>query len=382
MGRRLAGEGTIYRRKDGTWSAQLSLPEGRKTYYGRTQKEVRDKLLTARKDAKKGLVIFGPSPTLGDFCTRWLNDVVKPSVRPRTWENYVLNVDRLRPYLGSKRLSTLKPEEVQAAYGRLLDSGLTARSVHQAHAVLHRALHQAVVWGLVGRNVGDAVAAPRPIRHEMHTLSRDEVWRLFSVTRGDRLYPLWVVLATTGLRVGEALGLGWDAVDFEGRRLLIGRALQRQRGKGLVLVEPKTGRSRRAVHVSQLVLTALRERRTRQLEERLFTGQSWEDNGLIFTKVSGRPMDSGMVSWSLHKALDAADLPRVRVHDLRHTAATLLLAEGVHPKVVQELLRHSSITLTLDTYSHVVPGLHAEAAARMDVLFQSVDEEPQGGRLQ
>lgn len=382
MGRRASGEGTIYHRKDGSWSAQLSLPGGkRKTYYGRTQKEVREKLLAARRDAERGLVTIGPSPILADFCTRWLTDVVKPSVRPRTYENYVLNVGRLRPYLGSKRLSTLRPEQVQAAYGELLASGLSARSVQQAHAVLHRALHQALVWGLVGRNVADAVAAPRPPRQAMRTLTRDQVWALFRATRDDRLHALWVVLATTGLRVGEALGLTWDSVDFDGHRLLIGRALQRQQGKGLVLVEPKTGRSRRAVQVSQLVLSSLRERRAEQLEERLLTGPEWEDNGLVFTKVSGRPLDSGMVSWTLRKALKAAGLPRVRVHDLRHTAATLLLAEGVHPKVVQELLGHSSITLTLDTYSHVMPGLHAEAAARMDALFKGADEL-RGGQLQ
>jgi integrase len=373
MGRRASGEGTIYRRADGLWSAQLSLPGGkRKTFYGKTQKDVRDKLLAARRDAQEGLVTTGPSQNVADFCRRWLEDVVKPSVRPRTYENYALNVRRLTPYLGPRKLATLRPEDVQAAYRSLLDKdGLSARSVQQAHAVLHRALHQALLWGLVGRNVAEAVTPPRPVRREMRTLTQQQVSALFTATRDHHLHALWVVLATTGLRVGEALGLRWVDVEAAGGRLLISRAMQRQQGRGLVLVEPKTGRSRRAVHVSGLVVKALEEHQRRQEGERSAAGAEWHDNGLVFCKADGRPLDSGMVSWTLHQALDRAGLPRVRVHDLRHTAATLLLGHGVHPKVVQELLGHSSITLTLDTYSHVLPGLHAEAAARMSPITEN-----------
>ncbi len=317
---------------------------------------------------------------MADFCARWLEDVVRASVRPKTYESYALNVGRLMPYIGKRKVSALRPEELQAAYGELLlKRRLSARSVQQAHAVVHRALQQALLWGLVGRNVAEAASPPRPVRREMSTLSEAQVAALFEYTLSHRLHALWVVLATTGLRSGEALGLRWREVDVEGRRLVISQALQRQQGRGLVLVEPKTGRSRRTVHVSRFAMDALQQHQARQAAERLFAGSGWQDRDLVFSSSTGRPLQTSNVTPALRRALAGAGLPRIRVHDLRHTAATLLLARGVHAKVVQELLGHSTITLTLDTYSHVAPALHAEAAARMDAIFTPRREGEAGG---
>jgi integrase len=184
------------------------------------------------------------------------------------------------------------------------------------------------------------------------------------------MHALWVLLATTGLRLGEALGLTWSDIDPEQRRLVVRRALQRLPGKGggLALVEPKTRRSRRTVHLALGTVGALIQHRRRQAQEQL-AAPRWHDGNFVFTSPTGRPVDTCTLGKQFKQALANAGLPRVRIHDLRHTAATHLLARGVHPKVVQELLGHSTITLTLDTYSHVSPALHAQVADHMEVLF-------------
>jgi integrase len=222
------------------------------------------------------------------------------------------------------------------------------------------------------RNPTEAVTVPRPVHREMHTLSEEEVGRLFEATRGHHLHALWVLLATTGLRLGEARGLLWSDIDFTNGRLVVNRALQRQTGSGYVFVEPKTARSRRTVYLAPGTISALMEHRRRQVADQLAAGPEWSNMGLVFTTAIGRPADGPWATKWFHRALDHAGLPRFRIHDLRHTAATQLLRRGVHPKVVQELLGHSTISLTLDTYSHVAPALHAEVATHMEALFVRV----------
>jgi integrase len=171
--------------------------------------------------------------------------------------------------------------------------------------------------------------------------------------------------------LGEALGLFWEEIDITQGRLFVKRALQRQQGKGLVFVEPKTDRSRRTVHLSAVAVETLKAHKIRQSELKLWLGPDWQDQRLVFTNTMGGPISHSVVEKAFKAALRKAELPDVRVHDLRHGAATLLLSMGVHPKIVQEMLGHSTITLTLDTYSHTVPALHAEAASQMDKLLGS-----------
>lgn len=375
-GRRGHHEGSIYQRSDGRWVAAISLENGRrKTWTGKTQREVQERLTEALHARQHGALVSGSNQLVGQYLARWLEDTVRPSVRPRTYEVYALNCRRLTPHLGHLRLATLGPAHVQACYSALLAGGLSRRSVEQVHAVLHRALRQAVHWDLVGRNATDAVSVPRPARREMRTLDAEQVQQLFETSHegpGARWHALWVLLATTGLRLGEATGLTWSDIDFGAGTLMVKRALQRQRGVGFVLVEPKTRRSRRTVHLAAGTLETLREHRRRQGEARLAAGSHWQDRQLVFCTMWGGPLDPGYINQQFHKALAQAGLPALRPHDLRHTAATLLLRRGVHPKVVQELLGHSTITLTLDTYSHVAPALHAEVASHMNALFTTV----------
>jgi integrase len=371
MRRRGNGEGTLYRRSDGRWGATITLEDGgRKTLYGRNRREVQDLLKEVLRKREDGFLVASAEQLTGDYLARWLEDTVRNSVRPKTFESYELNVRRLQPLIGSVKLGSLSPAHVQSAYGALLRRGLSARSVHHAHAVLHRALKQAVLWNLIRRNATDAASRPRPARAEMKTLNEQQIRQLFESSEEDRFHALWIVLATTGIRLGEALGLKWDDVDLNSGRLTVLRCLQRQSGKGLVFVEPKTARSRRTIHLAPGAISALtRHRRSVQARERLRAGAVWQEHGLVFATKIGRPLEGGHVNERFHRAIATAGLPDLRVHDLRHTAATLLLTRGVHPKVVQEMLGHTTITLTLDTYSHVAPALHAEVARYMEALF-------------
>jgi integrase len=203
----------------------------------------------------------------------------------------------------------------------------------------------------------------------MRTLTAEQADILFEGTKGESLHTLWIVLCTTGLRLGEALGLKWVDVDLNTRCLVVCRALQRQTGKGLVFVEPKTAMSRRTVQLTDFACEALREHRVQQLEYRLTIGPAWRQNDMIFASHLGTPLDPSMVSHRFPKVLDSLNLPRIRVHDLRHTTASLMLREGVHPRVVQEMLGHSTISITLGTYSHVLPTMHREAADKLGELF-------------
>jgi integrase len=368
-GRRANGEGSIHPRGDGRWAASLSIGHGRRKHFlGHTRAEVAAKLAEALNDQHKGIRIVSSNQNVALYLDFWLNSV-KGSVRPRTYESYDLNIRRLKPLIGKTRLSALTPAQVERAYSDLIQGGLTPRSVVQVHTVLHNALKKALQWGYIGRNPTEAVSVPRPERNEMHTLSENEVRRFFLATQGQRLHALWVLLASTGLRVGEATGLRWDDLDLDNCRLFVRRALQRQKGVGLVFVEPKTAKSRRTVYFPEGTAEALWEHHRRQIEEKLRLGPAWNSEGLVFCREDGRPLEATNLTPVLHRILKRAGLPRVRVHDLRHTAATLYLARGENPKIVQELLGHSTITLTLDTYSHVTPAIHAEAAKKMQVLF-------------
>ena len=367
--RRSNGEGSIYQRKDGRWVASVTIDHGRRRhFFGKTRKEAAKKLTAALKSLRDGLPLPSDRISVARYLNDWLASV-KASVRPRTYEAYELNVRRLLPHIGRYKLTQMTSAHVQHCYTALLENSLSKRTVEQVHTVLHNALRQAVRLGLVVRNVTDAVNVPRPVRQEMRTLNTDQAEILFASTVKDRPAALWRLLLTTGLRLGEALGLKWEDLNLETGRISIQRALQRQVGAGLVFVEPKTSRSRRTVHLSKGTTAALVEHRRRQLEERLAAGPIWLDHGVVFCRPDGRPLDPSAVNKSLHDALGRAGLPQIRVHDLRHTAASLLLQQGVHARVVQEMLGHTTVTLTLDTYSHVSPTMHREAANQMEVLF-------------
>lgn len=243
-------------------------------------------------------------------------------------------------------------------------------SVHRVHRGLKTALRHAVKIGLIANNPIDRVTPPKPPRKEMRPLTPDEVEIFLESTRDDQLHALWLLLVTTGMRIGEATGLNWTDLDLEAGTLQIRHAVKRVKGEGLVIGDVKTAHSRRRIVLAAGTVDALRVHQQRQAFARKIAGDSWSDRGLVFCTGTGGPLDVGYVAHAKDRALTAAGLPHVRTHDLRHTAATYLLSQGVHPKVVQDLLGHSSITLTMNTYSHVLPSLHQEVAGHMDRLIR------------
>src|SRR5438270_2878214 len=303
--RRGFGEGSIYRRSDGRWVSYIRMPDGRKKFFTSASREVvKRRLDEAKRQADAGRLVVGRDQSLHEYLERWLAEAVRHSVRPKTYLNYDLCVRRVRPFVGRVRLSSLTPEHIQHALGKLLESGLSARTVRQVHMVLRCALKQAVLWRVLATNPTDAVKAPRAERKEMRTLSEADVHRLLAATAGTRYHPLWIFLVTTGVRLGEALALRWSDLDFAAGTAVIRRSVQRQaRGDGLVFVEPKSSRGRRTIPVPAETAAILRQHRGELRRERDEVGDGWQENDLVFPSHSGRPRDAAYLSYAFHRGL-------------------------------------------------------------------------------
>jgi integrase len=369
------GEGSITRRKNGGWCAQYTVytSEGRRrrTLYGKTRQEVAAKLSKALADREGGLTFDAGSLTVGEYLARWLSHSVQDTVSQKTYERYesIVRV-HLSPTLGRIRLKALTPDHVRGLYREKLDSGLALRSVLHIHRTLSKALKQATNDGLIPRNAARSVKPPQPRRKEMQPLSRNQVRTLLDTVKGDRMEALYVLAITAGLRQGELLALKWEDVDLEGTNptLEVRRSLSETRGRRN-FVTPKSGRGRH-LRLSSRAVSALRTHRKRQLEERVQKAGLWEDHGLIFPSEVGTPMSGRNLYRAFKIRVKRASLPQtLRFHDLRHTCATLLLKQGVNPKFVQELLGHADISLTLNTYSHVLPDMGDAAAGGMDAAL-------------
>jgi integrase len=309
--------------------------------------------------------------TLGTFLEAWLTDVVRLSVRPRTYASYRYVVRlHLAPCLGHRPLVALSPADVQAFLNAKSASGLSPRTVAYLRGVLRGALGHAERMDLVNRNVARLARPPRIPRRPVSPLSAEQARAFLAAIRGDRLEALYLVALGVGLRQGEILGLRWADVDLEAGTLTVRHALARIEGQ-LVLVEPKSATSRRVVRLPAFVRDALVAHRVRQAHESLPLRPEPGDvfAELVFTTTLGTPLDGISVTRRFQRILVAAGLPRQRFHDLRHACASLLLAQGVPARVVMETLGHSEISLTLNTYSHVMPSLGREAAERMDQLL-------------
>jgi integrase len=372
MSRRGNGEGTITRRKDGRWEARYTVVTAkgpkRKVLYGKTRADVSAKLTKAMADRDVGLVFDAAGSTVGDYLDRWLSDAVKGTVRESTYSrDKYLVTNHIKPALGRLKLKHLNALHLQGLYRERLDSGLSGSTVQKIHHVLHKGLRQAVRWNLIPRNPADDVKAPTPTSKEMHPLSAEEARRLLDAAQGDRFEALYVLAVHTGMRRGELLGLKWDDVDLENATVRVRRTLTRiDNGRRLALGPPKNKKSRRTVRLTERAVEALRSHLERQLEEIEALGDLYKDQGLVFTTEAGTLINpSNLRQRSLASLLKRAGLPQITFHDLRHTCASLLFQKNVHPKLVQELLGHASVAITLDTYSHMLPGMGGEAADAM-----------------
>jgi integrase len=290
-------------------------------------------------------------------------------VKPTTYESYERMIgNHIKPALGNRKLKNLAPDHVQYFYQKKLDSGLAPGTVRLMHGILHKALEQAVRWGIVPRNVCNATTPPKPNPEEIRPLDAEQARRLLEASCGNRLEALYVLAVTAGLRIGELLGLKWEDIDLDAETLHVRRT--RSQGKaGPTFTTPKNGKGR-SIRLTGRAVEALKAHKAAQNAERLKLGDLWEDNGLVFCTTAGRPLDfRNVATASFKRLLEKAGLPDIRFHDLRHTCATLLLSRGHHPKLVQELLGHSSVAMTLDRYSHVLPGMGDQTAAAMEAAL-------------
>ena len=370
MSRRGHGEGSIFRRQDGLWAASIRYMGGTRVSKTSRRKTVVDRWVRARlAEREAGLTSMVGKQLLGPFVEGWF-DAIAAEVGPRTLVRYreLLRLHVL-PELGSRSLAGLTAQDVQELHGRLLQEGLSPQTVVHVHRVLHKALQDAVRWGKLARNVCTAVKAPRVPVQEMRVLSPDQARRFLAAAAGEPLEALYILAVSTGLRQGELLALKWSDVDLDASRLQIRRTVQRVVGEGIKEGEPKSASGRRSVALTPMATSALRQHRASQLEQRM-AAPTWADLDLMFTNAVGRYIEPGnLTRRSFRPLLRRAGVPQLRFHDLRHTSATLLLAEGVHPKIVQEMLGHSTVQLTLDRYSHVSPNLQVAAADRMEAVL-------------
>lgn len=365
--------GTYRERPDGTWEGRMSLPNGkRKSFYGRTKADVQAKIKQAQQDQDNGVDLSAKRETVAQYLTRWLKASVKPAVKTKTYEGYesIVRV-RVVPRIGKRDLSKLTPLHLQELYADLATDGLAARSIRHTHAVLRRAFRQAVRWGLIARNPCDGATPPKAARTEPAVWTAEQAGAFLVATAQHPMHALYVLALSTGMRQGELLGLRWGDVDLAGGRLTVQRAVQRQRDGKLHFVAPKTAKSRRSIVLGSVAVAALTAQRDRLAFVRKAAGERWAEQDLIFPNETGGPLDPSWQTAVFKQAVNAAGLPPIRFHDLRHTAATLLLTKGTHPKIVADLLGHTSIAITLDVYSAYVPAAHAAAAATMDAILSA-----------
>jgi integrase len=374
MTRRGPNEGTVFQRKDGRWAAGVDFgyqggKRVRKWVIGHSRAEAAAKLAPVIRARDESRPVPDQRQRLGPFLRHWLDEVARPTLRASTYESYDdLVTLHLIPGLGRIALAKLGPSDVQAFLNAKLASGLSPRRVQYMHAVLRRALKTAERWGLASRNVAKLVDPPRVPRHEIAPLTQEQAGQLLAAAGDDRLYALYALALATGLRQGELLALRWQDIDLVERWLSVRHTLARVGGK-LILLEPKTDRSRRTIALPQTAVAALRAHRTRQRMERLVAGARWVESEHVFATTIGTPIEAGALTRSFQRALARANLPHTRFHDLRHAAATFLLGQGFGLEDVKNLLGHSSIVLTSNTYGHVLTQRQRQIADGMDAVF-------------
>jgi integrase len=343
-----------------------------------SKKDAERELARLVHDLNTGEYVEPSRMTVGAYLERWLADYARSSVSGKTFERYEEIVrTSLIPGLGHILMAKLQPLQIQAFYSESLQNGrkdgrggLSAQTVIHYHRVLRKALHDAVRWQLVARNPADSVEPPRPVRREMKVLDGDQVARLLEAAQDSWHYIPILLAVATGLRRGEILALRWEDIDLGEGILAVRRSLEQTR-QGLSFKEPKTAKGRRTVVLPGMAVDELRRHQEEQVVAKLLLGPGYHDQGLVCAEDDGRPIIPDHVTRDFPVLVRKAGLPPIRFHDLRHTHATMLLREGIHPKVVSERLGHSTIGITLDTYSHVLPSMQEEAARRLDIALRA-----------
>ncbi len=379
--RRGHGEGSIYRREsDGKWCCSVNLGYGadgrrkQRVLYGRTRKEVAEKLKALVHDQQEGLPVATNRLAVGEFLTQWLAEVVEPNKAPKTYRSYEQNVRLyLIPAIGRHQLRQLTPQQVQALLNARRAAGMSVDSVTRMRDVLRNALNKAIEWRILSLNVATLVTVPTEEYREKGALDPTQARRFLAATRGHRLEALFTVALGLGLRQGEVLGLTWEAIDLDAGTLHVRTNLQRVHG-AFELRRPKSAQSRRSVHLPAKLVHALKTHQTRQEEERRVAAPDWNARGLVFCTANGHPYDGPNVTRYAQRLLARAGLPRLTFHELRHSCASLLAAQGIPAHEIARLLGHADARLTMNLYTHGFDEGRRRVASTMDDLLGEAEQ--------
>ncbi len=371
--------GQIVKKGSKTWLVRIFLgrdTNGKRKYFSKVihgTKKNADTYLTAKlREKDLGTFVEPAAMPLSEFLDRWLEEIAKPRVRQSTYSSYEMMLRLyIKPKLGMKRLSDVQAHDIQKVYGEMRRTGLSSRTVRYAHNVLSSAFKQAIKWQMLIRNPCDVCELPRLEKTEMKYFSPDEVSKFLSKAKADKYCLVFLLALETGMRPEEYLAIQWKDIDLESGVVSVRRALVwNRKGGGFRFEEPKTSKSRRSIPLSGSIVTALKVHRRNYLAEKMKLGSDYANLDLVFSTEIGTPISSvNLRNRHFKPIVTKAELSEIRLYDLRHTSATMLLASGVSPKVVSERLGHSSVVLTLDTYSHVIPAMQTDATTRLEKMM-------------
>jgi integrase len=342
----------------------------------KTKKEA-EKFLNEQLNSINNGTYFEPKDvTLSEYLDYWIDNYAKLNLAARTLEHYnYIITQHLKPTLGNIKISKLQPFQLQEYYAQKLESGklegggLSTQSVKHHHRLISKVLKDAVKWQFIIRNIAEAVSPPKTKKVEIKTWDNEQVKAFLEAAKNSPYHPIFLTTIYTGMRRGEVLGLRWQDIDFENYILYVRQTLQEVKKVGLIFKEPKSGKSR-SITITQSLIQEFKKVYKQHLENKLLFGSEYNDLDLIFAQKNGKPIQPTEMHRNYRRIIQSSGLPYIRFHDLRHTHATLMLQQGIHPKVVSERLGHSTIGITMDTYTHVLPNMQKEAALQFEQLIK------------
>ena len=389
--RRRNGEGSICKRKDGRYQCQAIVgisDDGkvkRKTLYGKNESEVIDKLNQLLIQVKQNSYIEPTKMTLSEWLNKWMTNYKKLTLKRTTWELYNILIEKhIKPEIGGIKLSKLQTGHIQGLYSKKSQEGsradnrpgsLSPKSIRHIHTVIRSALEQALRERLISINPADAAVLPRNYRKEMKILDIQGITKFLSAAKGSRYYTAFLLILATGLRRGEALGLRWKDIDLQKGVINVKQQLVRVKG-GFMFSDLKTELSRRMVAIDDDIVQELKEHMESQMLERQKNHQIYEKNDLVFCSEIGKPIPPRNFVRYFKAILKKAGLDEIRLHDLRHTYATMVLGQGISHKTLQENLGHYSASFTIEMYGHNTQDMKRDAAEKVGSLLKKcVDKE-------
>lgn len=381
--RAASGSGTIRQRPDGTWEGRLTVGSDpgtgrpvRKSIYGKTQAEVRKKVTATQRAIDNGTYQAPDKTTVSEWLDTWMETFCVAKVKPLTYSSYGVAIKKhIKPSIGALRLQAVRGIHVQRLYNGMTASGLSPKTVKNVAAILHKAFSVALKQGLIQANPCDAAELPKATHKEIQPLTDAEIPLFLEAIQGHPFEGAYALCLFAGLREGECLGLSWDQVDFDAKRITISQQLQKEKKKGgqyYIVLTTKSGKPRQ-IEPPEIAFQYLRAERKRQMENRLAAGPLWSNpDNLVFTNALGQHYAVPTFYGKFKRIAASIGRPDARPHDLRHTAATVAIAAGADIKSVQDLLGHATASFTLNVYAHTSDQMKKDTAARMQSYYDNL----------